>query len=58
MSATALRPLVLHQKRGAPSDVTVVLPVATDCDDAGAICTQNGRILSNRNELTVSVPGG
>ena len=36
----------------------MVLPVTTDCDDTGAICTQNERMLSNRNELTVSVPGG
>ena len=38
--------------------VTVVLPVTTDCDDTGAICTQGGRELSNRNEFTVSGPGG
>lgn len=39
-------------------DVTVVLPITTDCDDNGAICTQDGRMLSNRNELTVSGPTG
>ena len=38
-------------------DVTVVLPVTTDCDATGAICTQGGKKLSNRNEFTVSGPG-
>ena len=37
-------------------DVTVVLPVTTDCDASGAICTQDGRELSNRLEMTVSGP--
>ncbi len=37
--------------------VTVVLPVTTDCNATGAICTENGRMLSNRLELTVSGPG-
>ena len=38
--------------------VAVVLPVTNGCDDQGAICTEDGRTLSNRNELTVSGPGG
>ncbi len=38
--------------------VTVVLPVTTDCDADGAVCTADGRKLSNRNEFTVSGPGG
>ena len=37
-------------------DVTVVLPETTDCDSQGAICTGDGRKLSNRLELTVSGP--
>ena len=40
------------------SEVGIVLPVTTDCDGQGAICTEDGRELSNRNELTVSGPGG
>ena len=36
--------------------VTVVLPVTTDCDSDGAVCTADGRKLSNRNEFTVSGP--
>ena len=39
------------------ADVTVVLPVTTDCGDQGAICTKDGgRPLSNRLEFTVSGP--
>ena len=37
--------------------VTVVLPATTDCADDGAVCTQDGRKLSNRLEFTVSGPG-
>ena len=38
-------------------DVTITLPETTDCDDQGAICTEDGRMLSSRLELTVSGPG-
>ena len=39
------------------ADVTVVLPVTTDCSDQGAICTkEGGRPLSNRLEFAVSGP--
>ena len=37
--------------------VTVVLPVTTDCDADGAVCTADGRKLSTRLEFTVSGPG-
>ena len=37
--------------------VTIVLPKTTNCGVAGAICTGDGRMLSNRLELTVSGPG-
>ena len=40
------------------ADVTVVLPITTNCDDQGAVCTQDGRKLSSRLELTVTGPGG
>ena len=36
-------------------EVTVLLPVTGDCEDQGAICTEDGRRLSNRTELTVPV---
>ena len=38
-------------------DLTVVLPVTEDCANQGAICTEDGRKLSNRLELTVSGSG-
>ena len=38
--------------------VTIVLPVTTDCAANGAVCTGDGRKLSNRLEITVSGPTG
>ena len=38
--------------------VTIVLPATTDCTAEGAICTQDGRKLSNRLEITVQGPDG
>ena len=38
-------------------DVTIELPATTDCDTQGAICTGNGRKLSNSLSFTVSRPG-
>ena len=40
------------------SAVTIVLPVTTDCDATGAICTGEGRKLSSRLEATVPGAGG
>ncbi len=37
------------------AEVLIVLPPPTDCEAAGAICTEDGRPLSN--ELTAIVPG-
>ena len=48
--------ITLEPASGA--SVTVVLPVTTDCNAQGAICTEDGRKLSNRNEFTVSGVGG
>ncbi len=45
-------------KPNGNGDVTVVLPVTTDCNAVGAICTGDGKKLSNRLEFTVSGPGG
>ena len=39
------------------ADVTIVLPITTDCAAQGAICTSDGRKLSSRVELTISGPG-
>ena len=38
--------------------VAIVLPITTDCTALGAVCTGDGRKLSNRLELTVSGPNG
>ena len=38
------------------AEVSVVLPVTTDCSDDGAICADDGRMLSNRTALTVAGP--
>ena len=40
------------------ADVTIALNATTDCEANGAICTEDGRPLSNRLELTVSGPSG
>ena len=37
-------------------DVTITLPDTKDCAADGAICTEDGRMLSSRLELTVSGP--
>ena len=37
-------------------DVTIVLPATTDCEAQGAICTEDGRKLSNSLVFTVSGP--
>ena len=42
----------------ADGNVTIVLPVTDDCADQGAICTGDGRKLSNSLEFTVVGPGG
>ena len=39
-------------------DVTITLPATTDCDAQGAICTDDGRMVSEGLELTVSGPSG
>ena len=41
---------------GGNGDITVVLPATTDCSVQGAICTEDGRKLSNRVEVTVPGP--
>ena len=48
----------LTVKPNGNGDVTVVLPVTTDCNAEGAICTADDRKLSNRLEFTVSGPTG
>ena len=38
--------------------VTIVLPPTTDCEAGGALCTRDGRMLSNRLEISVTGPSG
>ena len=39
-------------------EVAIILPATTDCEAGGAICTEDGRMLFNRIELTVGGPVG
>ena len=39
------------------SDVVLVLPVTTDCESAGAVCTADGKPLSSPLQATVRGPG-
>ncbi len=48
----------IHIQPDGNGDVTIVLPITTDCEAEGAICTEDGRPLSNRLELVVSGPDG
>ena len=38
------------------STITITLRATTDCDDDGAICTSDGRKLSNSNSVSISGP--
>ena len=40
----------------ASEDVTIVLPATTSCDASGAVCTGDGRKLSNTESATVTGP--
>ena len=40
----------------ASEDVTIVLPTTTSCDASGAVCTGDGRKLSNTESATVAGP--
>ena len=48
----------IHVTPDGNGTVTIVLPATTDCDADGAVCTDDGRMLSNRLEVTVPGPGG
>ena len=45
-------------KPNSNADVTVVLPATANCNDAGAICTEDGRKLSHPLTITIPGPGG
>ena len=46
----------IHVSPDGDGPVTIVLPATTDCTAQGAICTQDGRMLSNGLEITVPGP--
>ena len=48
----------IHIEPDSDSDVTIVLPATNDCGADSAICTEDGRMLSSRLELTVAGPDG
>ena len=48
---------VIHVRPDGDGAVTIVLPATTDCDDDGAICTEDDRMLSNSLSFAVSGPG-
>ena len=48
----------MHIRPDSNADMTVTLPASSSCDDEGAICTEDGRRLSSRLEVTVAGPGG
>ena len=48
----------IHVEPDSDADLTVVLPITEDCDAQGAICTEDGRQLSNSLNLTMAGPGG
>ena len=50
-------PWRIEIKPQGTGDVTIELPATTDCAAAGAICTGDGRKLSNSLSFTVSGPG-
>ena len=52
-----IRWLITVKPQGS-GDVTIELPATTDCDADGAICTADGRKLSNSLSFTVSGLGG
>ena len=46
----------IRVKPDGNGDVTIALPATADCDDDEAICTEDGRMLSEKVELTVERP--
>ena len=48
----------IHIEPSGYGTVSIALPATTDCNAAGAICTSDGRPLSNSNSATVAGPVG
>ena len=47
----------IHVTPDSDGSLIIVLSVTEDCDAQGAMCTEDGRMLSNSMELTVNGPG-
>ena len=47
----------IHIRPDSNADVTIALPPSSGCDAKGAICTEDGRMLSSRLEATIAGPG-
>ena len=48
----------IHVQPSGSAAVSITLPATTNCDSAGAICTSDGRPLSNSNSASVIGPVG
>ena len=48
----------IHVKPSGAGPVTITLPATTSCAAAGAVCTSDGRPLSNTSSATVAGPVG
>ena len=46
----------VHVQPDGNGDVSIILPPTTNCSENGAVCTGDGRMLSNRISLTVQGP--
>ena len=46
----------VHVRPNSSADVTITLPATTDCNAQGAVCTEDGTMLSSRLELTIAGP--
>ena len=47
----------IHVTPDSDGSLSIVLPATGDCDAQGAICTEDGALLSNRLEFTINGPG-
>ena len=58
ISGTARVEETLTSDNSGIAAVSIVPPATTDCNATGAICTKDGRTLSNRLVFTINGPNG
>ena len=46
----------IHVQPSGSDEISISLPVTSSCDDVGAICTSDGRQLSNTQSATIAGP--